>query len=195
MIGGPTGCTGLSELGRRQAAASVHGWRTSTRARRGAHERVAPRDRDGRHHRSRLGRGGATQHCDLCELHPGEGDGMIWKEWRETTGFDLAAEPERPLAPGGESLVSFARRVSGAVDRVTTEHAGRSVAVICHGGVISAVTLQLLGFDESILRDGRRQWLDTANTSLTEWRRDDDTGRWTLIRYNDAAHLEGLSVP
>jgi hypothetical protein len=30
---------------------------------------------------------------------------------------------------------------------------------------------------------------EIANTSLTEWVRD-DSGRWLLARFNDAAHLE-----
>ena len=52
--------------------------------------------------------------------------------------------------------------------------------------------LHLMGVDEEAVRKGRPFWFDPANTSLTQWHRDDRTGHWTLDRYNDAAHLEGL---
>ena len=40
--------------------------------------------------------------CDLCELHPGECDGLRWEEYRRRYGFDMRIEPERPMSPGGE---------------------------------------------------------------------------------------------
>lgn len=195
VIAGPTGCTGLSDLGRRQAealrdrlsgAAVVAPDVVLTSVLPRAIETAAILA-------SAFGGGSATQHCDLCELHPGDADGLTWDAWRKADGFNLAQEPDRVVAPGGESFVTFAQRVRGAVQRVTTEHAGQSVAIVCHGGVIVAASLLLMGFDESVLRGGRRLGLDPANTSLTEWERDDEGGRWTLVRYNDAAHLEGLS--
>jgi probable phosphoglycerate mutase len=134
----------------------------------------------------------AEQDCDLCELHPGEADGMTWLDWLERYDFDPRAEVERELAPGGESMLSFARRARDAIERVVDEHAGRSIVLVVHGGFIVASTLHFLGFDESVLQGDRALWLEPDNTSLTEWRRDDATGRWTLLRFNDAAHLEAL---
>lgn len=75
------------------------------------------------------------------------------------------------------------------MSRVTSRHAGETVVVCCHGGVVNAILRHALrtpptgGFD-----------LYTANTSITELilvR----PGRWRLLRYNDAAHLAGLSGP
>jgi broad specificity phosphatase PhoE len=45
--------------------------------------------------------------CDLCELHPGEADGLSdelsKEEYRSRYGaFDLQTSPDRPFAPGGE---------------------------------------------------------------------------------------------
>ncbi len=194
IIAGARGCTGLSDVGRRQAEAlRDRVVRTDThvdvvltsvlpRAIETA-EILAPA----------LGGLAVVQDCDLCELHPGECDGMRWEEWRATAGFDPMTDPDRPLSPGGESLVTFARRAVTAVDRVVTEHAGASIALVVHGGLIAAATLHLLGFDEALLRGERTMWLDPENTSLTEWRRDDQRRQWTLLRYNDAAHLEALA--
>jgi len=196
IIGGPNTCTGLSDLGRRQAAAlrdrllahppEVDVVLTSVLPRAiETAEILAPA----------FGAAPpATQHCDLCELHPGEADGMEWGDWFATYGFDPRVETARELAPGGESMLSFAHRARAAVERVADEHRGRSVALVVHGGVIVAATLHLLGFDESILEiDAHSLWLEPENSSLTEWRRDDATGRWTMLRFNDAAHLEGLA--
>jgi len=193
VIGGPIACTGLSDLGRRQTDAlwarlerhpvPVDVVLTSILPR--AIEtatRLAPA----------FGSQVALEDCDLCELHPGEADGMTWADWYERYAFDPQVEVEREIAPGGESLVSFARRARAAIERVAEEHAGRSVALVVHGGLIVAATLHLLGFDEQVLGGDRTLWLEPENTSLTEWQRDDGTGRWTMLRFNDAAHLEGL---
>ncbi len=193
IIAGANGCSGLSDVGRRQAEA-LRDRLTET----DAHvdvvlTSVLPRAIETAAIIAPAIGEAVSQDCDLCELHPGECDGMRWEEWRATDGFDPMTEPDRPLSPGGESLVTFARRAVAAVDRVVTEHAGRSIALVVHGGLIAAATLHLLGFDESLLRGERTMWLDPENTSLTEWRRDDERRQWTLERYNDAAHLESLT--
>jgi probable phosphoglycerate mutase len=197
VIAGIKGCTGLSDLGRRQAEAlrdrlavqpvEVDVVRTSLLPR--AIETaaiIAPSL--GAH----LGR--AEQDCELCELHPGEADGMTWEEWRAAYGFDPSSDLDREMSPGGESIIGFARRVIAALEALVDEHEGRSIALVVHGGVISASMLHLMGVDEEAVRKGRPFWFDPANTSLTEWHRSDRTRHWTLDRYNDAAHLEGLTA-
>jgi 2,3-bisphosphoglycerate-dependent phosphoglycerate mutase len=82
-------------------------------------------------------------------------------------------------------------RVGRELDRLTTEHDGGTLVVVCHGGVIAAA---LTTFAELPLRQPFR--LHIENTSLTEWQlRPDLKGvqRWTLMRFNDAAHLAGLA--
>jgi probable phosphoglycerate mutase len=192
IIAGKKGCTGLSDLGRQQAEA-LRDRLTST----DMHvdvvlTSVLPRAIETATIVGPAIGEAVSQDCDLCELHPGECDGMRWEEWRANGGFDPMTDPDRPLSPGGESLVTFARRAVTAVDRVVAEHAGASIVLVVHGGLIAAATLHLLGFDESLLRGERTMWLDPENTSLTEWHRDDRRRQWTLLRYNDAAHLEAL---
>lgn len=130
------------------------------------------------------------QHCDLCELHPGESDGLSWDEYRLNFGdVDMLADPHVPIAPGGESLAAFQARVVQALRAVAEEHAGRTVVVVCHGGVVA--TSFLTFFDLPVDRP-MGAWIEVGNTSLTEWARD-DAGRWRLIRHNDAAHLTGVT--
>src|SRR5215212_5746086 len=55
--------------------------------------------------------GPISQDCDLCELHPGAADGLLWAAYREMYGsFDLIAEPDRSFAPGAESWLGFVGR-------------------------------------------------------------------------------------
>jgi broad specificity phosphatase PhoE len=128
--------------------------------------------------------GGIPQFCDLCERHPGEGDGLSWDLFVERYGaFDPLTEPDRPLSPGGETYNAFLHRVASAVERLADDHRDETVLVVTHGGVILASILTQLRLQPS--------WVTTeiVNTSLTEWVRD-ETGRWLMSRFNDAAHLE-----
>ena len=77
-------------------------------------------------------------------------------------------------------------RVGAAISRTVREHAGRTVVVACHGGVVDATFRHLL----RVAPTGSFE-LQTLNTSITEFRQA-PSGRWQLIRYNDAAHLAGL---
>ena len=125
--------------------------------------------------------------CDLCELHPGEADGLTWDEFRVRYGEpDFDVDPDSVVAPGGESWTGFVTRVSGAVTRVADAHRGRAggdgVPRRCHR--VDAAGLLAGGAGAAT-----RLRLPTEHTSLTEWEGGDDG--WRLVRYNDAAHLAG----
>lgn len=195
VIGGHTGCSGLSDLGRRQAQAlhdrlartgelddvSVVYTSTLPRAIETA-ELVVPALSE--HHRP-------DPVCDLCELHvDAELDGRPFSEFEESYEWPPTSNPYEPWAPGAEPWAEFVLRIGRELDRITREHRGESVAVVCHGGVIGAA---LTVFAELPLRQPFR--LHIANTSITEWRLEPDlkgVERWTLSRFNDAGHLAGL---
>src|SRR3979490_513751 len=105
VIGGHAGCTGLSEHGRQQAEAlrdrllrtaelrdaSVILTSVLPRAVETA-EIIAPA----------IGAGALPiqRDCDLCELHPGESDGLDWVEFESRSEApDWGADPHRPLSP------------------------------------------------------------------------------------------------
>lgn len=124
--------------------------------------------------------------CSLCELHPGDWDGLTWVNFKELYGEpDWAAEPNTPIAPGGESWTGFVERAAGAVTSLADNHRGGLVVVSCHGGLIEATMLSFLPIRDRSQPLG----LSTANTSITEW--EYDASRWRLLRYNDVAHLGG----
>ena len=99
---------------------------------------------------------------------------------------DWNGDPDLEIFPGGETTSVFHTRVRAQLDSTLAEHAGRVIAVSCHGGVVDVVFRYLLGFP---LTGGFE--LHTLNTSLTEFV-STPSGRWRLARYNDAAHLDGL---
>ena len=199
VVGGHQGCKGLSERGRRQAEAlrdrlARTGELADTAA---VLTSLLPRAIETAGILApALGGLAADQHCDFCEIHPGDADGMTWEEFG--LRYQSTAGPRSPYqrrAPGGESWAEFFVRVGMALRRVADEHAGRTVVVVCHGGVIEG---SLAVFGNQPLR--RSFDVNIENTSLTEWTRPTGNGdspsgesRWRLVRFNDSAHLHGVS--
>jgi 2,3-bisphosphoglycerate-dependent phosphoglycerate mutase len=200
VVGGHEGCTGLSDLGRRQAEALAARVQNTgelsdatvlltsilPRAIETA-EIIAPA----------FGGLVAKQDCDLCEIHPGEGDGLTWEEFRSRyMPADGPRDPYRAWSPGGESWASFMARVGTTLGDVAKRHQGETVVVVCHGGVIEG---SFAAFGNQPLR--RPFDVSIHNTSITEWARVQSTDgagpapaevRWRLVRFNDAAHLHSV---
>ena len=131
------------------------------------------------------------QHCDLCEVHTGDADGLTWTEHAARYGsFDMEAEPDRVFAPAGESWNSFHERVQRTLERVARDHEGQTVVAVCHAGVIMASMRVLLDIPHS----GTGARLRPTNTGLTEWEHDPTLDRWTLHSFNEAGHLIGSAT-
>lgn len=187
VIGGPLGCGGLTTVGRDQAGAlaerlartreldDVSALYTSTLPRAietaaalapGLPERLA-----------------GVADCDLCELHPGEADGMTWNDFVERFGApDWGRDPSTPLSPGGESWTGFYRRCVDAFARLVARHPGERVLLVVHGGVIEQA--MKLVYDAA---PGERLRLLTEHCSMTEV--EFAPGSVRLLRYNDQAPL------
>lgn len=127
---------------------------------------------------------------DVQEMRVGEADGLSVAELKARYGLpDFRVDPFQLIAPGGENWPLFTVRVGTALSRITTEHAGQTIVVVCHGGVIDASFLYFFGMPSMTLPQAE---LYTHNTSITQWLRNERVGelaRWRLVRYNDDAHL------
>ena len=126
-IAGPTGCTGLTPLGRRQAEALRDDLATSGRP--PADVLVASVLPRAIETATIIGPGlgleVADRDCGLCEVHTGEADGLEWSEYNDRYGsFDMEAEPDRPFAPGGDSWNGFHARVGSTLERLARDHTG-----------------------------------------------------------------------
>jgi broad specificity phosphatase PhoE len=191
IIAGPSGCRGLTDLGRRQAGAlrdridaagGLHVDTLLTSLLPRAVETagiIAPA----------LGFDEVPQDCDLCEVHTGEADGLDWVEYTDRFGsLDMHAEPERLFAPGGESWNGFHARVDAVMERIAREFAGATVMTVTHSGLISASLRVRFGGPST----GAARLVPT-NTGMTVWDFDDSTHVWTLRSYDDASHLDAMS--
>ncbi len=188
VIGGPTGCKGLTDSGRQQAE------RLRDRLTRRAEivpdvllASTLPRAIEtaeivGRAFPDRE----VTTDCDYCELHVGECDGLTVEEYGRRYGSIDAFEPDRPMSPGGESPRTFDERVRRATSALVEEHRGQTVMLFTHGGFVFAATMFLL--DAPGIHAQRELWYPPRNTSLTVLTGTPDSP-WLLDRYNDVAHL------
>ena len=192
IVAGPRGCTGLTETGRAQAAALAERLKGEALAPDVVYSSVLPRAVETAELlRAALAGAEVVQDCELCELHPGECDGLTWDEQVRRYGPAEGRGADTPISPGGESLRGFDRRVRAAVERLVAMHPDQFVVVVSHGGFISAATLALLGVPG--LAETKSFFLNPSYTSLTEWKTI-EPGRWLLERYNDAGHLSGLEL-
>jgi probable phosphoglycerate mutase len=123
--------------------------------------------------------------CDLCELHPGEADGLTWQEFTvKFATLDWDVDPDQPIAPGGESWTGFVNRVDRILTTLAARHPAQLVVVACHAGVIESSLLAKMPVVGGL--EGARLQLRTTHASMTTW--EVDAGRWRLAAYNDAAH-------
>jgi broad specificity phosphatase PhoE len=84
----------------------------------------------------------------LSEVDFGDWTGFNWEEVREKFGvhpYDWLDEIELGAVPNGESGIQFRARVEPCLRRIIQKHAGETVAIFCHGGVIRLLISILLG--------------------------------------------------
>ena len=79
----------------------------------------------------------------LRELDVGAWGGLTREEiaarWPEALGrFDRREPDARPV--GGETRAELARRVHEALDELAARHAGATLLIVAHGGVLAAIT-------------------------------------------------------
>jgi len=187
VVGGPVGCGGLTERGRAQAAALSERLSMSREFDDAValYTSVLPRSIE----TAQLIAEGlpeglaAIEDCDLCELHPGESDGMTWDEMVAAFGGpNWDEDPDEPFSPGGESWLGFYERCRRVLLSIAERHYGQRVILVVHGGVIEqAMKLVLFAEPQARLR------LRTENCSMNEFEFDGTQRR--LLRYNDLAPL------
>ncbi len=131
---------------------------------------------------------------EVQELRIGEADGMVNGDaWAKFGIPDFDRFPLRKIAPGGESWGEFVLRVSQALTRITEEHAGKTIVVVCHGGVIDCSFIHFFQMPSLVVPPTD---FHTRNTSIThwEWVRRRNRHMWRLNCYNDIAHLQGIGA-
>ncbi len=198
-VGGRNGCSGLSDLGRRQAEAlrdrlAATGELADATA---LYASTLPRASETAEILApALGGLDVVVRDDLREFDKGpEADGMTWEEFGRRWPEPERRTPYDNQVPGGETWAAFAARAGAALHDLARDHDGGTVVVACHGGVIETSFTALHGRP---LGPGYGS-VRIENTGVTEWSWWHegapawvDTATWTLVRHNDHAHLREL---
>ena len=124
----------------------------------------------------------------LRERHFGQMQGHTYsdidRQWPDWSARWRRREPDFS-APGGESLLQFQARVVDCAARLARSHAGQTIALVCHGGVLDSLYRAATG----AALDAPRSW-QLGNASINRLLH---TGQgFTLVGWNDHAHLAGL---
>lgn len=112
----------------------------------------------------------------IQQQHP-----QLWQQW-------VQHEADYALPQGGESNRMFHDRVMRALQAVLARFAGQRVAIFSHGGVLDMLWREARG---EPLSGARR--CEIPNTGINRLRWTDD-GRLVIVRWADAAHLDGLPL-
>jgi probable phosphoglycerate mutase len=125
----------------------------------------------------------------LRERNFGCWEGMTREEMRAAdAAMAEALSARRPddVPPGGESLRRHLERVLSCLSRLSSLHAGQTVAVVTHGGTLDLVYRHVHGIPIERPRDfplpnASINWLSVCGD------------RWRFTSWGDTAHLEGIA--
>lgn len=124
---------------------------------------------------------------DLRERHYGAFQGLTYTEAEHHFPADYARfkgrEPGYEIIDDGESLLQHRARVQACLEAIASKHAGQSVLIVTHGGVLDIVYRMATGLALSAPRD-----FGIPNAALN-WI-DFDAGNWKLQRWADQGHLQ-----
>ncbi len=84
---------------------------------------------------------------ELREVDFGEWTGHRWEEILtrfQVSAFNWLDELERGAVPGAESGAELRARLRPCLERILQAHAGQTVAIYCHGGVVRGLLALLL---------------------------------------------------
>jgi glucosyl-3-phosphoglycerate phosphatase len=126
---------------------------------------------------------------DLREVDVGglTGCSRVEVEARDPAWFRPWLEGAVTGYPDGETYLDVHRRSVRAFERVLREAAGGTAAVVCHGGNIRAITLEVVGMG-SEHADERWRIGPVGNCSITAVER--RHGRVSLVTFNETGHLD-----
>lgn len=129
-----------------------------------------------------------SESSDLRELDYGEWEGLSINEVKdrypgEFSGM-LAGENDC-APPGGESVTQLLERTGRFVEQVKSRGTEGNVLVVCHGGSLRGLIVQLLGLPETTFWSFQ---VDLASISIVNIY----PGRTVLTSLNDTSHLKGM---
>ena len=118
-----------------------------------------------------------------------EVDGLPEEEFFARYGRpDLSKIRFARWGPGGENWDSFILRACTALDRIIHEYAGKTIVLVCHGGIVDATFLYFFRHEHPGPAAGRVLYAQYCDYPLELGERVGQLPRWRLVRYNDDLH-------
>lgn len=118
-------------------------------------------------------------------IFQGLSDEQVKNQYPSEYGSHLADAVDYVI-PGGESLRQFYARVIHCLESLTARHAGQTVAVVTHGGVIDGWFRFIFDIPLQIPRKAKL-WNAGFNCVVF-----DDVAGWTLHTWGDVNHIKTL---
>ena len=130
------------------------------------------------------------------EWRDGDAVGMPEKEYLALFwSIPLEQRALRRTVHKAESWAEFHLRIANAYHRIQHEYDGKTVVIVCHGGVIESTIPIFSG--HNTLHFPPVFLGNTRNTSLTHWHRTnigDFSTMWMLDYYNDFTHIRDIDT-
>lgn len=90
---------------------------------------------------------------------------------------------------GAEDHATFRARVIGGIERIVANHPGQRVAVVCHGGVINAYLVSVLGLPSEIPGFFYPNYTSIHRVAAAS------SGQRSLVTINETSHLRNTGLP
>jgi probable phosphoglycerate mutase len=123
----------------------------------------------------------------LRERHFGVGEGMTYDEVdRAYPGAFARIRNVDPdfVIPGGESRRQFHDRVCNAFDSLAAAHAGKTIVIVTHGGVLATFFRHVHDIPLEIAHPIA---ITNAAYNMLAY----EAERWRVVTWSDSAHLDG----
>ncbi|MGW5578670.1 histidine phosphatase family protein [Micromonospora chokoriensis] len=191
IVGGKTGCTGLTVLGRNQAAQLAARLAAEHAHRPYAAFYATPRLRVTQTAGiiTQALRLPATIDPDLRGPDHGDADGRPWFDVKTSFQGPPQHSPDHQYASGSETWNEYLHRATAALHKILARHDGERILLAAHGETVEAAHTLLLGLTRNAcLRLG----FVTDHASVSQWQRPTNRfGRtiWQLVTHNDTRHL------
>ncbi|WP_051047319.1 MULTISPECIES: histidine phosphatase family protein [Nocardia] len=201
IIGGPTGCRGLTQRGRHQAQLLAEHLRQH-QSHHPIHAIYTTPLRRTRETAAIIATALDIELeivTELAEQHHGTADGRPWRDVVTEFGKIPAHHPNQPLAPDGETWTEYLHRSRNALTQILARHTGKRILIVGHGDTVDAAFHHFFDLPTTSRATAT---IAMYHASLTVWRQQPTSWinptaglRWALLTHNDTRHLTDTPKP
>ncbi|KAK8921957.1 hypothetical protein KSP39_PZI020378 [Platanthera zijinensis] len=126
----------------------------------------------------------------LRERHLGDLQGLTLRDAEKQKPIAykhfLSAKRDQEIPGGGESLAQLHERCTSFLKNLARKHKGERIIAVTHGGVLRELHKRA---SPTMLPNGK-----IKNTSINVIRINENDDKWTVKRWGDVGHLQGVVV-